>query len=124
MDTAALPSTPPIASATTSDHQHAPVGCGKTLLAKTLARLINVPFAMVDATTLTQAGYVGEDVESMLHKLLMAASYDTKVGQSVWAALTYGAAKCAHCLHCPSRAGPSHVQQQSLSHMACLDLQH
>ena len=54
-------------------------GCGKTLLAKTLARLINVPFAMVDATTLTQAGYVGEDVESMLHKLLMAASYDTKV---------------------------------------------
>ena len=55
------------------------VGCGKTLLAKTLAKLINVPFAMVDATTLTQAGYVGEDVESMLHKLLMAASYDTKV---------------------------------------------
>ena len=59
-------------------------GCGKTLLAKTLARLINVPFAMVDATTLTQAGYVGEDVESMLHKLLMAASYDTKVRPPAW----------------------------------------
>ncbi|KIZ03423.1 ATP-dependent Clp protease ATP-binding subunit ClpX, partial [Monoraphidium neglectum] len=47
-----------------------PTGCGKTLLAKTLARLVNVPFAMADATTLTQAGYVGDDVESILYKLL------------------------------------------------------
>lgn len=50
-----------------------PTGCGKTLLAQTLAKLVNVPFAMADATALTQAGYVGEDVESMLHKLLSAA---------------------------------------------------
>ncbi len=47
-----------------------PTGCGKTLLAKTLARLVNVPFAMADATTLTQAGYVGDDAESILYKLL------------------------------------------------------
>ena len=50
-----------------------PTGCGKTLLAKTLARLVNVPFAMADATTLTQAGYVGEDVESILYKLYQAS---------------------------------------------------
>ena len=53
-----------------------PTGCGKTLLAKTLARLVNVPFAMADATTLTQAGYVGEDVESILYKLYQASGYD------------------------------------------------
>lgn len=47
-----------------------PTGSGKTLLAKTLARLVNVPFAMADATTLTQAGYVGDDVESIIFKLL------------------------------------------------------
>jgi ATP-dependent protease HslVU (ClpYQ) ATPase subunit len=47
-----------------------PTGSGKTLLAKTLARLVNVPFAMADATTLTQAGYVGDDVESIIYKLL------------------------------------------------------
>lgn len=47
-----------------------PTGSGKTLLAKTLARLVNVPFAMSDATTLTQAGYVGDDVESIIYKLL------------------------------------------------------
>ena len=52
-----------------------PTGCGKTLLAKTLARLVNVPFAMADATTLTQAGYVGEDVESVLYKLYQASGY-------------------------------------------------
>mmetsp|Transcript_17615 Transcript_17615/g.52907 ORF Transcript_17615/g.52907 Transcript_17615/m.52907 type:complete len:604 (+) Transcript_17615:206-2017(+) len=51
-----------------------PTGSGKTLLAQTLAKLVNVPFAMADATALTQAGYVGEDVESMLHKLLGAAN--------------------------------------------------
>jgi ATP-dependent Clp protease ATP-binding subunit ClpX len=47
-----------------------PTGSGKTLLAKTLAKLVNVPFAMADATTLTQAGYVGDDVEAIIFKLL------------------------------------------------------
>ena len=54
-----------------------PTGCGKTLLAQTLARVLNVPFAMADATTLTAAGYVGEDVENILLKLIQAANYDT-----------------------------------------------
>lgn len=58
-----------------------PTGCGKTLLAKTLARMVNVPFAMSDATTLTQAGYVGEDVESILYKLYQAANYDLAAAQ-------------------------------------------
>jgi ATP-dependent Clp protease ATP-binding subunit ClpX len=53
-----------------------PTGCGKTLLARTLARLLNVPFAIGDATTLTEAGYVGEDVENLLLKLLQAAEWD------------------------------------------------
>ncbi len=53
-----------------------PTGCGKTLLAKTLARVLNVPFAIADATTLTEAGYVGEDVENILVQLLQNADYD------------------------------------------------
>ena len=53
-----------------------PTGCGKTLLAQTLARILDVPFTMADATTLTEAGYVGEDVESMLTRLLQAADYN------------------------------------------------
>ena len=56
-------------------------GSGKTLLAKTLARLVNVPFVTADATTLTQAGYVGEDVESILLKLLQACNYDVAMAQ-------------------------------------------
>ena len=55
-----------------------PKGTGKTLLAQTLARILNVPFAMADATTLTEAGYVGEDVENIVLKLLQAADYDTE----------------------------------------------
>lgn len=55
-----------------------PTGCGKTLLAKTLARTLNVPFAIADATTLTEAGYVGEDVENILLKLIQNADYDIK----------------------------------------------
>ena len=55
-----------------------PTGCGKTLLAKTLADIINVPFAVADATTLTEAGYVGEDVENILLKLLQSSDFDTK----------------------------------------------
>ncbi|CAO2838620.1 unnamed protein product [Amaranthus hypochondriacus] len=58
-----------------------PTGSGKTLLAKTLARLVNVPFVIADATTLTQAGYVGEDVESILYKLLMVANYNVEAAQ-------------------------------------------
>src|SRR5574338_22208 len=52
-----------------------PTGCGKTLLAQTLARIIDVPFTMADATTLTEAGYVGEDVENIILKLLQSADY-------------------------------------------------
>jgi ATP-dependent Clp protease ATP-binding subunit ClpX len=55
-----------------------PTGCGKTYLAQTLARLLDVPFAMADATALTEAGYVGEDVENILLKLIRAADYDVK----------------------------------------------
>src|SRR5215213_1334439 len=58
-----------------------PTGCGKTLLAKTLARSLNVPFAIGDATTLTEAGYVGEDVENLLLKLLHAADFDIEAAQ-------------------------------------------
>ena len=53
-----------------------PTGSGKTLLAQTLAKMLNVPFAMADATTLTEAGYVGEDVENILLKLIQASDYD------------------------------------------------
>lgn len=55
-----------------------PTGCGKTLLAKTLAKILDVPFAVADATTLTEAGYVGDDVENILLKLIQAANYDVK----------------------------------------------
>lgn len=58
-----------------------PTGSGKTLLAKTLARVVNVPFAIADATTLTQAGYVGEDVESILYRLLTEAEFDVEAAQ-------------------------------------------
>uniref|UniRef100_A0A2N9FP27 AAA+ ATPase domain-containing protein n=1 Tax=Fagus sylvatica TaxID=28930 RepID=A0A2N9FP27_FAGSY len=58
-----------------------PTGSGKTLLAKTLARFVNVPFVIADATTLTQAGYVGEDVESILYKLLAAAEFNVQAAQ-------------------------------------------
>jgi len=58
-----------------------PTGCGKTLLAQTLARILDVPFAIVDATTLTEAGYVGEDVENIILKLLQSADYDVERAQ-------------------------------------------
>ena len=58
-----------------------PTGCGKTLLASTLAKILNVPFAIADATTLTEAGYVGEDVENILLKLIQAADYDIERAQ-------------------------------------------
>ena len=59
-----------------------PTGSGKTLLAQTLARLLNVPFAMADATTLTEAGYVGEDVENIIQKLLQKCDYDVEKAQT------------------------------------------
>jgi ATP-dependent Clp protease ATP-binding subunit ClpX len=59
-----------------------PTGCGKTLLAQTLARMLNVPFAIADATALTEAGYVGEDVENILLKLFQAADYDVKKAET------------------------------------------
>ena len=59
-----------------------PTGCGKTLMAQTLARMLNVPFAIADATALTEAGYVGEDVENILLKLIQAADYDVKKAES------------------------------------------
>ena len=58
-----------------------PTGCGKTLLASTLAKILNVPFAIADATTLTEAGYVGEDVENILLKLIQAANFDVEKAQ-------------------------------------------
>ena len=59
-----------------------PTGCGKTLLAETLARLLNVPFTIADATTLTEAGYVGEDVENIIQKLLQRCDYDVEKAQT------------------------------------------
>ena len=58
-----------------------PTGSGKTLLAKTLAKILDVPFAIADATTLTEAGYVGEDVENILLKLIQSADYDVEKAQ-------------------------------------------
>ena len=60
-----------------------PTGTGKTLMARTIAKLLNVPFTIVDATVLTEAGYVGEDVESILSRLLQVASYDVELAQRV-----------------------------------------
>ena len=59
-----------------------PTGCGKTYMAQTLARMLNVPFAIADATALTEAGYVGEDVENILLKLIQAADYDVKKAET------------------------------------------
>ena len=58
-----------------------PTGSGKTLLAQTLAKILQVPFAIADATTLTEAGYVGEDVENILLKLISNADYDIEAAQ-------------------------------------------
>ena len=58
-----------------------PTGSGKTLLAQTLARMLNVPFVIADATTLTEAGYVGEDVENIIQKLLQNCNYEVDKAQ-------------------------------------------
>ena len=60
-----------------------PTGCGKTLLAQTLARILDVPFTMADATTLTEAGYVGEDVENIILKLLQSAEYNVERARGI-----------------------------------------
>ena len=79
---------PASAGATTSSCQKSnilllgPTGCGKTHLAQTLARMLNVPFAVADATALTEAGYVGEDVENILLKLIQAADFDVKQAET------------------------------------------
>jgi len=65
-----------------------PTGCGKTLLARTLARILDVPFCIADATTLTEAGYVGEDVENIILRLLQNADYDVNGPKSVSFILT------------------------------------
>jgi len=65
-----------------ADLPNGPTGCGKTYLAQTLARMLNVPFAIADATALTEAGYVGEDVENILLKLIQAADYDVKKAET------------------------------------------
>ena len=64
-----------------------PTGSGKTYLAQTLAKLLNVPFAIADATTLTEAGYVGEDVENILLKLIQAADYEFSLSSDEFANL-------------------------------------
>ena len=66
-----------------------PTGCGKTLLAQTLARILDVPFTMADATTLTEAGYVGEDVENIILKLLQAADYNVERAQRGIVSVSY-----------------------------------
>ncbi len=76
-----------------------PTGCGKTLLAQTLARILDVPFTMADATTLTEAGYVGEDVENIILKLLQNADYNVERGAA------------RHRLHRRSRQDQPQVRQ-------------
>ena len=78
-----------------------PTGSGKTLLAETLARMLNVPFTIADATTLTEAGYVGEDVENIIQKLLQKCDYDVDRAQTgiVQVRLRRGPRADRHCLH-------------------------
>ncbi|KAG8041419.1 hypothetical protein GUJ93_ZPchr0663g11369 [Zizania palustris] len=69
-----------------------PTGSGKTLLAKTLAHIVNVPFIIADATSLTQARYVGEDVESILQKLLLVLTLRSSASKSTWS----GSFRCSY----------------------------
>jgi ATP-dependent Clp protease ATP-binding subunit ClpX len=64
-----------------------PTGCGKTLLAETLARTLEVPFAVCDATSLTESGYVGEDVENILLRLIQVADWDVAAAETCWCSL-------------------------------------
>ena len=84
-----------------------PTGSGKTLLAQTLARVLNVPFAIADATTLTEAGYVGEDVENILLKLIQAADYDIERAQQALLKILEGTVASV-----PPQGGRKHPQQE------------
>ncbi len=81
-----------------------PTGCGKTLFAQTLARILKVPFAIADATTLTEAGYVGEDVENILLRLLQAADYDVERPSAASSTSTRSTRSPARARTPPSRA--------------------
>ena len=81
-----------------------PTGCGKTLLAQTLARILDVPFTMADATTLTEAGYVGEDVENIVLKLLQAADYNVEKRSAASSTSTKSTRSPARPKTCPSPA--------------------
>ena len=85
-----------------------PTGCGKTLLAQTLARILNVPFAIADATALTEAGYVGEDVENILLKLIQAADFDVKKAET-W--INHPIQHMYEALHRQGRAHSVEVRQ-------------
>lgn len=76
-------------------------GTGKTLLARTIAKMLEVPFTIVDATVLTEAGYVGEDVESILSRLLQVADYNVEAAQR--------GSPARHCLHRRDKIGRAHV---------------
>jgi endopeptidase Clp ATP-binding regulatory subunit ClpX len=87
-----------------------PTGCGKTLLAQTLARILNVPFAIADATALTEAGYVGEDVENILLKLIQAADFDIKKAET---GIIYIDETRRSRATCPARAFSRHCSRSS-----------
>src|ERR671926_364598 len=94
-----------------------PTGCGKTLLAQTLARILNVPFAIADATALTEAGYVGEDVENILLKLIQAADFDIKKAETgiIYIDEVDKIARKADNPSVPPQGGRKHPHQEFLS---------
>ena len=77
-----------------------PTGSGKTYLAQTLAKILNVPFAIADATTLTEAGYVGEDVENILLKIIQSADYD--ISKAEYGIVYIEAVSYTHLINCSS----------------------
>jgi ATP-dependent Clp protease ATP-binding subunit ClpX len=93
-----------------------PTGSGKTLLAQTLARMLDVPFTMADATTLTEAGYVGEDVENIILKLLQSADYNVERAQRGMVAASIrsrSSCRSTRPISCSSAAAPSRVSTRS-----------